>query len=145
MSLTAKCTCGKVYVLEDDAAGRSFRCQACGRSVDVAGANFEDAGSTRVDAPAIAPGADPGFTADRPARAPTTLAAYAEPPHTTPAKSGPARVVVVDFDMAFGSMVWFMVKLAVASIPATLILAVIVILFQVVFGLLFVGLRQAAQ
>jgi hypothetical protein len=33
------------------------------------------------------------------------------------------RVVVVDVNMKFGTMVWFLVKLAVASIPAAIILA----------------------
>ena len=35
------------------------------------------------------------------------------------------NVVVTDIDMPFGSMIWFMVKWTLASIPAFLILMVI--------------------
>ncbi len=41
--------------------------------------------------------------------------------HVTPVQ----EVVVINFDMKFGTMVWFMVKWAVAAIPALLILAAI--------------------
>lgn len=41
-------------------------------------------------------------------------------------KPPPARVVVVDFDMPMGSMVNFIFKWAIASIPAVLLLAVVV-------------------
>jgi len=39
-----------------------------------------------------------------------------------PIESRPARVVVVDFDMPMGSMVKLMVKWAIASIPAVIVL-----------------------
>lgn len=42
---------------------------------------------------------------------------------------GVQRVVVTDVHMGFWSMVVFMVKWAVASIPAAIILAVVVALF----------------
>jgi len=51
-------------------------------------------------------------------------------PNTAPVESakskypGASPVVVIDFQMSFGSMVWFMVKAAVAAIPALLILMV---------------------
>ena len=35
------------------------------------------------------------------------------------------RVIVVDFDMSFGQMVMFMVKWAIAAIPAAILLAII--------------------
>jgi hypothetical protein len=44
-----------------------------------------------------------------------------------------ARVKVVDIDMPFGSMVVFMVKWSLASIPAFIILT---IFFSVLFGIL---------
>lgn len=37
----------------------------------------------------------------------------------------PQKVAVVDFQVPFNSMVWFMVKGAVAAIPALIIIAVI--------------------
>lgn len=44
-----------------------------------------------------------------------------------------ARVIVTDVDMPFGSMVQFMVKWAIATIPALFLLSVIAFL---VFGML---------
>ena len=47
-------------------------------------------------------------------------------------------VKVLDVDMAFGTMVWFMIKVAIAAIPAALALAAI-------FGILsavFIGMRH---
>lgn len=37
----------------------------------------------------------------------------------------PQQVIVTDFDMAFGSMVKFMVKWAIAAIPALIILLIV--------------------
>ena len=45
----------------------------------------------------------------------------------------PQRVTVVDLDMPFGSMVGFMVKWAVATIPALLILFVTGVILTIVF------------
>lgn len=36
--------------------------------------------------------------------------------------TAPSKVTVVDFDMSFGKMVVFLVKLAIAAIPAAIIL-----------------------
>jgi hypothetical protein len=52
----------------------------------------------------------------------------------------PERVVVKDIDMPFGSMVIFMVKWAVASIPAFIILAVLCFIVVGVFGVFLGGL-----
>ena len=51
----------------------------------------------------------------------------------------PAAVRIVDVSMPFGSMVVFMLKWAIASIPATIILAVIFIVVAAVIGLMFGG------
>jgi len=40
-------------------------------------------------------------------------------------RAAPAEVVIVDFDMPFGSMVGFMVKWSIASIPAMVILLLV--------------------
>ncbi len=50
--------------------------------------------------------------------------------------SVPLRVVITDFDMPFGSLIGFMIKVAIASIPATLILSVIGFIIFFVFGAL---------
>jgi hypothetical protein len=46
----------------------------------------------------------------------------------------PNEVVVVDFDIPFGSLVWLLVKIALASIPALMILGVILSLVSIIFG-----------
>lgn len=48
----------------------------------------------------------------------------------------PQRVTVVDFDVAFGSLIWLMVKIVLASIPAL----VLVILIFAVLGSFLGGL-----
>ncbi|MEJ5365417.1 MAG: hypothetical protein WHS86_09970 [Desulfosoma sp.] len=55
------------------------------------------------------------------------------------------RVVVVDVDMKFGTMVLFLVKLAIASIPAAIILFVVGLLVAMMFGMsswVFLGLSK---
>jgi hypothetical protein len=47
------------------------------------------------------------------------------------------EVVVVDVRMSFGSMVIFMVKWAIASIPAALILVAVILLATVFLGGIF--------
>lgn len=47
----------------------------------------------------------------------------------------PQRVVVTNLDMEFGTMVWFLVKLAIAAIPAAIILAVLVAILAAIFRL----------
>ncbi len=47
------------------------------------------------------------------------------------------RVVITDVNMRFGSMVTFMVKWAIASIPAFLILLLLGVLFGGFLGMFF--------
>jgi ABC-type multidrug transport system permease subunit len=49
-------------------------------------------------------------------------------------------VTVTDIQMPFGSMVIFMIKWAIASIPAAIILFLIASIFAVVFGGIFSGM-----
>ena len=53
-----------------------------------------------------------------------------------PARPRPQEVVVVDLNMSFSSMVWFMVKWALASIPALIILAILFFGVIAIFGLI---------
>ena len=55
---------------------------------------------------------------------------------------GSQRVKVVDFDMGFGSMVIFMVKWAIASIPAIIILTLIGLLIMTILGIGIGGLAS---
>ncbi|MNG03438.1 hypothetical protein D3C77_613190 [compost metagenome] len=52
----------------------------------------------------------------------------------------PQEVVVVDFQMSFNSMVWFMVKLVLASIPALIILSIIFAVLIAAFSSSLLGL-----
>jgi hypothetical protein len=49
----------------------------------------------------------------------------------------PQRVVVTDFDMPIGSMMTLMIKWAIASIPAALVLLLCAAVVTAVFGALF--------
>ena len=52
------------------------------------------------------------------------------------------RVVVVDVNMKFGTMVVFLVKLAIAFIPAAIILVVVGFIVALLFGGLFSGISR---
>ncbi|MCD4806566.1 MAG: hypothetical protein K8R13_03180 [Methanococcoides sp.] len=54
-------------------------------------------------------------------------------------------VTVTDIQMPFGSMVIFMIKWAIASIPAAIILFLIASVFAVVFGGIFSGMTGLMQ
>ena len=51
--------------------------------------------------------------------------------------SDPQRVIVTDIQMSFGSMVVFMVKWAIAVIPAAIILSLVGFILLGVFGSAF--------
>ena len=50
------------------------------------------------------------------------------------AKKEREHVVVTDFDMPFGSLVGFMVKAAIAAIPAAIIIAIVYVFLAMVAG-----------
>ncbi|BAF70879.1 conserved hypothetical protein [Nitratiruptor sp. SB155-2] len=49
------------------------------------------------------------------------------------------EVIITGLKVPFWDLVWFMVKLALASIPAMLILYVIFWFFSFIFGAIFTG------
>lgn len=59
------------------------------------------------------------------------------PPTTHVPVDVPRRVVVVDVEMRFASMVIFMVKWVLASIPAIIVLALLAAVFSTFFGAIF--------
>jgi len=61
------------------------------------------------------------------------------------AQSPPNRVTVVDFDMPFGSMIVFMLKWALAAVPALLILIMVGAAAFVVFTGLIAGLLSTSS
>lgn len=56
-----------------------------------------------------------------------------------PSSLSPQPVAIVDFRMSFMSMVWFMVKWALAAIPAAIILVAIVVAAVAFFAGIFGG------
>lgn len=54
--------------------------------------------------------------------------------------NAPARVRVVDFDIPFWQLVFLLLKLALAVIPAFIVLAGLGLIFMALFGGLLVGL-----
>ena len=58
----------------------------------------------------------------------------------SPQPSAPA-VRVVDFTMPFWSLVGFMIKVSLASIPAVIILAVVYLFAVAIFGGVLAGIR----
>ncbi|MDX1303085.1 hypothetical protein [Photobacterium sp.] len=59
-----------------------------------------------------------------------------------PVENDKQEVTVVDVKMPFMSMVIFMVKLAIASIPAFIILSIIFGLLMALFGGMFHGMGR---
>lgn len=59
------------------------------------------------------------------------------PEHRPNANGKPLKVTVVDFDMSFGQMIVFMVKWAIACIPAVIIFIFAISLVAGIFGVVF--------
>lgn len=74
-----------------------------------------------------------------PAPAPAIRAAAYEAPQTPSSStpSGPLPVVVINFDMTFSRMIVFMIKWAIASIPAAIIAFLIACFFALAFSAIF--------
>lgn len=76
--------------------------------------------------------------------------AYGQPPMSghmvpvPPPPPPPARVVVTDIDMKFGTMIIFMIKWAIAAIPATIILGLIGGVLMTIFLVIMTALGLAA-
>ncbi len=69
-----------------------------------------------------------------------TPSAPAYTPAALTASSGPARVIVTDINMSFGSMVVFMVKWSLAAVPAMIILFSLLAIVSTIFGGMFAAL-----
>jgi len=108
-----RCGCGHV----NDAS--SVHCDRCGAEI---GPGVEWVGK------------DKATEGERAAPPQTPPAAPAQPAANPPRAQ---RVVVVDFDMPFGSLVMFFVKCAFAAIPAGIIISVVYfILSAILLGIL---------
>ena len=125
--------CGNELRFSADHEGRRARCKSCGKVLTVA---VEQVGTVELAIEPVAPEADPlaslqaatESTADpTPASAPMfqqpETPVQQQPPAS--ARPGVTPVRIVDIRMNFISMVVFMVKWALASIPATILLLLI--------------------
>jgi hypothetical protein len=56
-----------------------------------------------------------------------------------------APVVVIGFDMPFWPLVRFLVKLAIASIPAGLIIALFYVMLALIYGAFVVALHHVGR
>ena len=65
---------------------------------------------------------------------------YKKPVHISPTQ----EVTIKDIDMSFGNMIVFMVKWALASIPAMIIIAFVIIIIFVLAGGMLKGLLGVA-
>ena len=118
MPIDFACACGRSMRVPDDAAGKRAKCKDCGIVFVVP----DPKGASPV-APAVTP------QALQPTPAPGTEANPYQPAPSAP----PSRVAVVDFDVPFWSLVVFLVKLSVASIPAAIILYLVWVALAITF------------
>ncbi len=104
--------CGEKAQAPSDAVGENADCPSCGRTflIEAAPPPAPPKRKFRVGAPAAAAPTPP----------PAAPSSWAQPP-----VSHPTEVVITDIRMRFGSMVVFMIKWTLASIPAALILTAI--------------------
>jgi hypothetical protein len=137
MPIEFECPCGARYRVKDRNAGRAFQCRACNMSVMVPGADGVDLGIRTDDPPAPVDMIPPGLALDPSAPAPSIV--LADRPKSLPRRTAAQRVVVVDFDMPFGSLVRLLIKLGLASIPAMIVVWVIIALL----GLLYAAILAA--
>jgi predicted Zn finger-like uncharacterized protein len=169
MPITVECpACHAKLKVPDDAAGKRGRCPSCKTRIDVpSGAPdvfdiaddvSDDSASGPPGSPVagVAPSSNGGSAAAFWAAAgpqPVVAAVPIDPNYAAmvtrepqvvvdrPVKDQPARVVVVDFDMPLWRMVIFMVKWAIAAIPAAIILMIIgliaMMIWFAILGVLF--------
>lgn len=116
-------------------------CVSCGYTMPVVPA--PPAWATAAPAPPTAQ--PPAYVPSPPAYVPAApLPASDIQAVAAPAAVSQARpVVVTDINMPFGSMVVFMVKWALASIPAVIILAVVFLILSGILGGVLAGLLGA--
>ena len=124
MPIEFTCECGQRYRVKDSYAGRAIQCRGCRADIEVPPADAVDLGIVTekpyADEPvANMPLADvraadavAGATVSLSPARPRTRSTYPQPPAVQ-------RVVVIDFDMPFSSLVWLLIKLVLAATLAT--------------------------
>jgi hypothetical protein len=118
--------CTKSLKVPDGLGGQRARCPYCGERVVTPGAST-------IPIAAHAPDGDPSQQA-------TGLFLSSDVPHSD---ALPARVIVVDLDMPFVSMIGFLLKISLAAIPAAVLFAFIVGLIFIFSGPVVVAIFRA--
>jgi predicted RNA-binding Zn-ribbon protein involved in translation (DUF1610 family) len=134
--------CGQHMTVEESSAGQAYVCPNCRKEVEVP--RRGRALQLPVEEPPAPPPPPPRRLVEEPPPPPPPP----PPPAPRPKAPAPAPVVepdiypvtIVDINMKFGSMVRFMIKWALASIPACLVVMLIFALVGFVFWLLFLVL-----
>ena len=115
MPIVFACPCGRQIRAKDGSAGRVFACPTCGKVLEVPPADAVELGiKTNVDQPDLAV----------PKRSQRGNPSLQITPSIHPRQPA-SRVVVVDFDMPFSSLVWLIVKFQCASIVALLLIGLV--------------------
>src|ERR1017187_6788332 len=138
MDITFACDkCGQSLTVDEAGAGMTIDCPNCGKPTYVPSRSM-----VPPEAPTSpAAGITAKVVADQ-ILPPVTVPVSPSPqPTSRPSiPTQPARVVVTDIQMPFWSMVVFMVKWAVAAIPAFIMLVIIFFIFWVLFATIGLGL-----
>jgi len=127
MDITFECDkCGQAMIIEESGAGATVDCSNCGNPTYVP-----------TQSPTEPPPADEVVT-ESPDGIPATPPELPTSSLTTPPAPAIDRVVMTDIQMPFWSMVVFMIKWAIAAIPAALVLmSIFFILWLIIAGLGF--------
>jgi hypothetical protein len=128
MDISFNCSkCGQSMVIDEDAAGVTIDCPNCGEPSHVPSQS-----AVVADEP------EPFAVSTSPPLSPEPPAQIL-PPNSVTTRT---EVVVTGIQMPFWSVVAFMIKWAVASIPAAIVLITIFFLLWFLFGLLGMGLMM---
>jgi hypothetical protein len=136
MPIVMQCgSCQRKIRVPDNAAGRTGKCPGCGASIMIPDPDPEPY-AVEDDGPGDAVHLGVSIPDE-----PISMKPKPSPPSSPSwAPTSPPRVVVTGIDMSFGSLVVFMVKLALASVPAAFILWIIMAFLSVIFWLAILSL-----
>ena len=142
MSISFTCPgCQTAYTVDDTNAGMVTDCPECGIEVTIPSKTTKTAPrSAAVDRRKTTKTSPRSAAVDR--RKTTKSASRSAAPGRpqTTAVNRPESVVITDIKMPFGSMIVFMVKWALAAIPALILLFIIYSILFGIFGAMLGGL-----
>lgn len=148
MAITIICDCGKTLRAPDTFLGETAKCPACGRHVVIREPGTDECSAADTTQHVFSPKIEPEERLRPPAPATSSPEPEQDPLRLLEDTAQRVvfddiqarrlqQVVVRDIDMPFNSMVKFMVKWAIATIPAAIILALIFVGLAVLFSFVF--------